>query len=218
MASSPQRPDPNRRLEDTPELQPGMTNPRRSGGGWFAWWWIWLFIILCAVWFAGWGWGGYGGWWWGNRGVYPSAYRNGAVTPPGTVAGAAGGSGQLTASGPGMAILNATNKTASIGQSFAVNGAPIQKKLNDHALWVGQNSSTPMLVVLNGAADTAANANLAAGERVNVMGTVKKAPAPAAARKKWGLSQSGAQRLAQEGAYIEANQVEAANQAESAAP
>ena len=70
--ASPQRQDPNLALRPAEDDEAERREFRTRGGGrgWFAWWWVWLAIILCALWFAGWGWGGYGGWWWGYRGGY----------------------------------------------------------------------------------------------------------------------------------------------------
>lgn len=223
MASPQQRPDPNwerraepnRRGADLREVDRRELRSRGSGAAWFAWWWIWLAVILCAVWFAGWGWGGYGGWWWGNRGAAYSAY------PAGTAAGAAGsaaGTGMAAASGatanmnmvtgPSVAVLSAIDKRGYIGKPFQVNDAVVTKVVNDRVLWIGQSNyrgnGASMLVVLQGAA----NAHVSEGDLVNVTGTVHQAPAGAQARNTWKLTSNGQKRLEQEGAYVAARQVQ----------
>lgn len=152
------------------------------------WGWVWFFVLLAVIWFAGWGWGGYGGWWWGR-----SARANTAT---------------LQISGPGVAVLNATDKQAFVGQAFQVRDVPVQGEPGTTALWIGTNSSTPMLVVLTGNGNSAANANIRQGDRVNVTGTVEKAPSAANAKTKWGLNDSGAKQLEQQGAFVQANEVE----------
>lgn len=215
--ASPQRPDPNRRPADYQDLENRGLRSRGSGGGWFAWWWVWLFIIICAIWFAGWGWGGYGGWWWGNRGAgtaYDNGYATGgaARTAAGTRAGAVGTTANANMiSGPGVAVLAATDKGTYVGKHFDVNDAVVTKKVNDGAIWIAENNNNgnaaSMLVVLQGAGNNAANANLAQGDRVDVTGTVEKAPAATRAKHEWKLSGNGQKRLTQEGAYIAATQV-----------
>lgn len=194
MATPQQRPDPKQPqpLRDIHEVD------REVGGGvrW-GWTWIWVWILILAfivaiVWFGGWGWAGYGGWWWGNR--------NGRITQPATT--------QLM--GSGVAVLNATNKQAFIGRPFNINNAPVQTVINDHTFLIGGGNATPMLVVLQGPNNTAANANIAQGGNVNVIGTVQKAPPAAQAKQQWSLSDDQAKQLEQQGAYIQASQVEAA--------
>lgn len=112
--ASPQRHDPsyNRGPEYDPELQRRDLPARRAGAGWFAWWWIWLLIILCAIWFAGWGWGDYGGWWFGNRGgVTQTAPASGNANPKG---GATTGNGAANGATNGNAG-NAANTTGGPG-------------------------------------------------------------------------------------------------------
>jgi hypothetical protein len=234
MASPQQRPDPGRQAGPDPNRRPtglqalegrGLRS-RGSGAGWFAWWWVWLAVIICAIWFAGWGWGGYGGWWWGNRGAaYNSGYYNGAgrtgTAATGAMAGTAAASGAggtavgaapnvNMVSGPGAAMLSATDKRTFIGESFQINGAVVTKKVNNHVMWIGLNNnrnSASMLVVLQGAGNSAAHAPIAQGDRVNVTGRIDQAPAAARAKRNWKLSGNGQNRLEQEGAYVAASQV-----------
>src|SRR5579884_2024976 len=149
-----------------------------AGTAWFAWWWIWLLIIIAIIWFAGWGWGGYGGWWWGGaRGV---AVQNVNQANP----------AQIT--GRGVAVLNATDKQAFVGQPFRVSNVPVQNKINNQVLWIGANNNSGLLVVLTGTDNSAANAGIQQGTRVNVTGTVEKAPPAAQARQQWSLSNQDA--------------------------
>ena len=186
----PQRRDPYEERRELQEIERRRIEEERTGGWWWSWWWIWLLIIFAAIWFAGWGWGGYGGWWWG-------APRTTVVAQP---------AGQL--SGPGVAVLNATNKTAYVGQSFQIRDVPVQSKASNQALWIGMNNTSPMLVVLTGAGNTAANANIGQGNRIDVTGTVEKAPTAGNVNKSWGLDNNGVKRLEQEGAYVQATQVQ----------
>lgn len=193
MATPQQRPDPNNEpLRDTRQVG------REVGGGvrWgWTWIWVWLLIlafIVAIAWFGGWGWAGYGGWWWGNR--------NAQIVQPATT--------QLM--GSGVAVLNATNKQPFVGRPFNVTNVPVQNIVNDHAFWIGTRNIAPMLVVLEGANNTTANANIAQGDHINIVGTVEKAPPAAQAKQQWSLNDDQARQLEQQGAYIQASEVEAA--------
>jgi len=177
-----------------------MGNPRKVGkevGGRvrFGWLWIWIWLAIIAfivaiVWFGGWGWARYGGWWWGHNET--------RALPP----------ADNTLNGSGVAVLDATNKQIFVGRPFSVRNVPVQSIVNDNALWVGANNAESMLVILNGNDNTAANANLAQGNRVNVIGTVQKAPDAAQAKQQWDLSDDDVQRLEQQGAYVQATDVQ----------
>lgn len=226
MASPQQMPDPNRptnmdasrRPADVHEMQTRDVRIRRDGVGWFAWWWVWLMVILCAIWFAGWGWGGYGGWWWGNRGsAYNEEYFGSAAGGAGAL-GSAGATGRALGSGaaanmnlvtgPGAAALSASDKRPYVGRRFQVSDAVVTKKMNDRVLWIGQgnDSGNPasMLVILEGAI----SANVSQGDLVNVTGRIAKAPAAAQAQSRWKLSSNGSKRLEQQGAYVAASRVQ----------
>lgn len=178
----------------------------RGGGAGWIWIWIWIIIIIIlVVWFGGWGWGGYGGWWWGNRNVRVVQPLNGNGNNAGAINNGAGAEPLPT--GNGVAVLNATDKTPFVGKPFSVSNVPVQNKVNDHVLWVGSNNSTPMLVVLTGPGNNAANANISNGNRVDITGTVEKAPPKDQAQHNWQLGDDDANRLEQEGAYIQATQV-----------
>lgn len=176
-----------------------------GGAGWI-WIWVWIIIIfILVVWFGGWGWGGYGGWWWGNRNVRVVQPLNGNGNNAGAINNGAGATPLPT--GNGVAVLNATDKQPFVGKPFSVGNVPVQSKVNDHVLWVGTNNSTPMLVVLTGAGNTTANASVSEGDRVDITGTVEKAPPKGEAQHNLQLSDDDASRLEQEGAYIQATQV-----------
>lgn len=201
---------PNDPLRDNRRLERDDIG-RGAGAGWL-WIWIWvIIIIILVVWFGGWGWGGYGGWWWGNRGVTAVQPLNGNGNNQGAInngaAGPNGAAANALPSGPGVAVFNATDKQPFIGKPFQVNNVPVQNKVNDHALWVGENNSTPMLVVLSGANNSTANANISQGNNVDITGTVQKAPPKNQAKHNWQLSDDDANRLEQQGAYIQATQV-----------
>lgn len=181
---------------------------RGAGAGW-VWIWVWIvIIIILVVWFGGWGWGGYGGWWWGNRNIRVVQPLNGNGNNAGAINNGAGNNGaNALPTGSGVAVLNATDKQPFVGKPFEVNRIPVQNEVNDHVLWVGENNSTPMLVVLTGADNNAANANISQGTLVNITGTVQKAPPKDQAKNNWKLGDDDVNRLEQEGAYIQATQV-----------
>lgn len=222
MASPQQRPDPGEPRRDYDDLERARMERRSAAGAGFAWWWFfWIVIIGLAIWWAGWGWGGSGGWWWGNRAVTAPTYgtpnaapgtNNGSAAGTNGNAGAGYGANQAAISGPGLSALTATNKQPYIGKNFQVNDVPVQNKVNNHVLWIGANNSTPMLVVLSGNGNTAANANVGQGSRIDVTGTVEKAPLQAQAKHDWSLSGGDAAKLERQGAYIQATQVHTAQQ------
>ncbi|HEV2135095.1 MAG TPA: hypothetical protein VGR47_12725 [Terracidiphilus sp.] len=216
MASPQQRPDPeeNRRIYEN--LERSRRERRATAAAGFAWWWVfWVVIIALAIWWAGWGWGGSGGWWWGGRARTAPAYGTTAMAP-GTAnttpanGNYAGGANQAVTTGSGLAVLNATNKQAYVGKQFQVSDVPVQKKVNDRVLWIGAKNATPMLLILSGNGNSSANAHIDKGSLVSVTGTVQKAPPRAQAKSQWSLSGDGADRLEQQGAYIQATQVHAA--------
>lgn len=215
--SRPTRRDESRRPAEIREIRAREVRSRGPGAGWLAWWWVWLAVILCAVWFAGWGWGGYGGWWWGNRGAvstsgYPeTAMPNGAASGSAAATGMTPGFGATAnmnmVTGPGAAILTSADKRMYIGRPFQVNGAVVTKKVNNYVLWIGQGGNgASVLVVLEGSGKNAAHANVSVGDVVNVTGTMEKAPAQA--QQNWKLSAEGQRRLEQQGAYVAASQVQ----------
>lgn len=210
MASPQQRPDPNDPRRDYEDLQRARMERRSAAGAGFAWWWFfWIVIIGLAIWWAGWGWGGSGGWWWGNRARTAPMYGT-TNAVPGTNTGTAGngyGANQAAINGPGLSALTATNKQPYIGKPFQVNDVPVQNQVNNHVLWIGANNSAPMLVVLTGNGNSAANAQIGQGDLIDVTGTIQKAPPQAQAQSEWKLSDGDAAKLERQGAYIQATQV-----------
>ena len=206
-------------------LEPLRSDGYRATDGRWGWLWVWFIILICAfIWFAGWGWGSYGGWWWGTRrpvaqqsagGVNVGGYDGGVGTPVAPVnrgnAGPANGPSN-TAGTPGEAGANgaaavvATNKREFEGRPLQASGVRVVKKVTSHVFWVGSNTSAPLLVVATVPGNAAPAANLKPGETVNVSGTVEKAPPAAQAEKNWGLDHTGAARLEQEGAYLNATE------------
>src|SRR5579884_3281774 len=156
--------------------------PATPGGWGFGWWWVWLVVVLALFWFAGWGWGPYGGWWGG-----PARSRTVVVQ----------------VSGPGLEILTSPNKKPYVGDSFAITAVPVQNKINNRAYWIGVGNAAPLLVVVPNSTN-----GLATGDRVNITGTVQKAPPENQAKQDWGLSDEGARRLEEQGAYVQAAQIQ----------
>lgn len=63
---------------------PGTDGPaRRRGptGARILWWWLWIIVAGLVIWWAVWGWGGYGGWWGGKR-AYHTGTNGGRVSEP----------------------------------------------------------------------------------------------------------------------------------------
>lgn len=215
MASPQQRPDPDQNRRDYEDLQRARMERRAATGAGFAWWWFfWVIIIALAIWWAGWGWGGSGGWWWGGRTRNAPAYGTNATpgtnnTAPGNANGAnsAPGGSQAAITGPGLSVLNATDKNQYIGKPFQINNVPVQNQINNHAMWIGANNGAQMLVVLTGNGNMAANAHISQGSLINVTGTVEKAPPQAQAKSQWKLSDDDASQLERQGAYVQATQV-----------
>lgn len=200
--ASPQRPLPEEpRQENPPELENLRTvrAQREVSSGWrFGFWWIWI-LIIAGIWYVGFGWGTSGGWIWGHH--HAAATRN-----------------DMALQGPGVAILDASNKLPYVGQAFVIQNVAVQRMAGPQAYWVGSTfNSVPMLVVnaSNGASpatDTGSGNNGGPGatpqERLDVTGRVMKAPAPAQAEQKWGLDVADANRLQSQGVYIQATEMQ----------
>jgi hypothetical protein len=207
-------PELNRQRQQLEQL-----NRERVGYSVAWWWWLWVLILIAIVWFGGWGWGGYGGWWWAaNR------RRTVVVVQP---------------AGSGIAVLNASNKAAFVGQQFDLSNVPVTKKVSNRVFWVGTNNSAPTLLVLtaatgNGAQpsnatevsnnnhsantggagnDTGSSAyngnGTAPHQIISAKGTVEKAPEAEQAKREWNLSDSGTKRLENQGAYMQATELQA---------
>jgi hypothetical protein len=195
------------------DLGDHRTVERVSRGGW-RWWWIWPVVIALAFWWAGWGWGGNGAWWWGRVNSHNTRIpaHDAATTETLANAGAnqpidgqpltnsLGRGPAQTMAGPGVAILTAPSKQAFIGEKFAANDIPVQQKVDDHVMWIGEKQ--PMLAVLSGASAASAN-EVVHGAVVDAIGIVKKAPPAAQAKREWGLNNQQASRLEHDGAYIQ---------------
>ncbi len=187
--------------EDPPQRGYGALPSERSvrGGARFARWGVlWLILIGLFIWWAGWGWDGSGGWWWRNRA------RNDA---PVGATGFTTETAFANTSGTGIEVLNATNKRDFVGRPFQVNEVTVESTANGKALWIGSNRSSPMLTILKGPGNSLGNADIHAGDLVNVTGTVEKAPPAEEAQSQWQLSRNDLNRLEQEGVYIQAMEV-----------
>lgn len=197
--------DPNKPLGDHEKVAREVGAHVRYG-----WIWIWIvIIIILVIWFGGFGWGGYGGWWWGSHphtAVLPNG-PNAAVPanpPPGIGQPESAGS-HAALGGDGVQILTAADKHHFIKQPFVIRHVPVQKTNSDKAFWIGINNSDTMLVVLTG---DAANGKIQQGQRVNVTGRVSRAPSAENAKRMWSLSDEDAKRLEEQGAFVQATQVQ----------
>jgi len=197
--------DPNRPLGDRDRVEREVG--ARVGYGWI---WIWIaIIIILVIWFGGFGWGGYGGWWWGNRPRTALVGPNQANGRPAITGQPAPAGAAAAVTGSGVPILTAANKQIYIGQPFTISNVPVQKTANDRAFWIGANDNDTMLVVLTGNQNNAGNSNVQNGVRVNISGTVERAPSAEQAKRMWSLSDEDAKKLEQQGVFVQAAQVEA---------
>lgn len=133
----------------------------------------------------------------GAPGSAGTPYRSSAAVPAATI------------TGTGVAVLDAQNKSGFVGQSFSINNVPVQKVDNNHAVWIGTNNTRragPLLAVVSGSAANTLK-NLTVGDRVNVTGTVEKAPSTRQAQREWSISSEDANNVKADGVYIRANQV-----------
>lgn len=214
----PQKQESSQPLEETTS---GRVS-RAVGGGWqFNGWWIFLLVALAFgifIWFAGWGWGGYGGWLWGvhNRaatvngqpvsgGAQATAVANGVAGEP---ANSQASLGQTVTNGD--TVLAVSDRRPFIGKSLRLQNVEVEAKDGGGALWVGGNKADPLLVVVGEPAANQLDTNIARGQRINIVGTMEKAPSEATAKRAWNLGQRGATRLSQEGAYVQATHIAAA--------
>lgn len=136
--TSPQTPNPNQPLPKTNPIGDFSKLDSQIHHSGLRWMWICtaIVIVVACVW-MGWGFGGTGGWW--ARAAHRSRV---AESGPGVAS-----SGHLISipelSGPGVAALDAKDKTSFLGQPFAVTGAAVQENAGSHALWIGHNDSPP---------------------------------------------------------------------------
>ena len=95
--------------------------------------------------------------------------------------------GKITAIQP---LLNAKNPQALVGKKVQLSGVQVQNVVSDTAFTVGQGAGKQVPAVLIrevlGKSDKAVNINK--GQKVMLMGTVRKIPKAQAALNKFGLS------------------------------
>jgi hypothetical protein len=107
--------------------------------------------------------------------------------------------------GTSTAFIDSADKKSFVGKKVELRGVPMKTDVNDHAFWAGINPRDQVLVVLN--KNQNGGPNLQQGDRVEVIGTVEKAPDMQRARHEWHLGTTGAQVLEHEGAYVQAAEV-----------
>jgi hypothetical protein len=170
--------------------------------------WIILLLLVLGFWYVGFGWGNSGGWIWGNR-------------TASTASAPVANDGEL--GGSGVVILEVANKQDYIGQAFQVRNISVDHWSGSRAVWIGaRHRYLPMLLVFSSAASFApqssgsansANAGAAgaggdAEQRLDVKGTLVKAPPRAQAQQEWNLSDDDVNQLEQEGVYVQAGTVQ----------
>ncbi|MGH9590849.1 MAG: hypothetical protein ACRD25_10650 [Terracidiphilus sp.] len=152
-------------------------------------WLVGVILVATFFYWIAWGWEGTGGYWWRSQ----AAPVHSSASQP--------------MSGSGLAVLDATDKQQFIGKGFQISNVPIQRKVSNRMFWIGTNSQSPILVVLNSNQNPAQFNSLATGSDVNVAGTVMKAPATPDAASQWTLNDPDLAQLEKDGAYISATQV-----------
>lgn len=229
---NPQRQDPEPPLPDFSDLG-NQKEVEKTRGGWH-WWWVYPVIAALVFWWAAWGWGNTGGYLWGFRSATHDNAANGAIENRAMTGGSGSVSGGIPnnnahsnspnapapatpsavvtggapPSGPGVQVLDAANKQAFVGKSFHADNLPVERKVNDRALWVAAHAKAPMLVVIGGGENNNTSAsNVEPGATVDATGTVKRAPNALEAKQKWNLSDDDAAQLEREGAYIQVSQL-----------
>lgn len=180
----PEKRDPRVPQSTINDLGDQRTVERSSRGAW-RWWWMWPLVIGLVVWWTAFGWGTSGGWLWGRWHTRTAQ--------------------QMT--GQGVQILASKDRRQFIGGHFDVKNAWVQG-VNGPTLWIGPAGTNPMLAVVNSSTQ-ASGSNVNRGKRVNLRGTVRKAPPEAVAEHDWSLPGQDANRLEQQGAYIELSQLTA---------
>lgn len=106
-------------------------------------------------------------------------------------------------------MLDAQNKSSFVGRPFQISNVPVQKVDNNHAVWIGTSNTRaagPLLAIVSGKAAGVMN-GLTVGDRVNVSGTVEKAPSTAQAQHNWKISSEDANNVRADGVYVRATQV-----------
>lgn len=204
---SAQKRDPQQQQRQLENLEQQLRDQRPSVRPVWRSLWIWpvLVVLVGLLWWGFWG----GGWFWnrvheGGNNVRPTANNQLSLQNGDQPVTTTKQNDNRTA-----ALLNSTDKQQFIGQSLEIVRTPVLQRVSDSMFWLGsKDDPAPVLVVMAGRAQNAKNANLHEGETMNVVGQVQKAPTVQQATKGWHLSHSSAQRLQQEGAYIEASEVE----------
>lgn len=184
----PDQPDrPSRTGPQLENLRQVDNLDKQVSSGWrFGFWWIWALVIV-AIWFVGYGWGGYGGW----LRARPAAQTNDAAM-----------------TGPGIEMLNATNKARFANQAFQLRNVPVERRASSRALWIGSkfNSEPTLLILPTG--NNPESASIGQGSWIDTNGRIYAAPQAAQAKQQWKLSDADVQRLEKQGAYMQATVIQ----------
>lgn len=102
-----------------------------------------------------------------------------------------------------LSMHMAATPEALAGQRIVLERVPVRSRAGK-GLWIGDNQHTQVFVVPG---DDAELPRIAAGERVDVRGTLRPTPPAKEATTRWNLDQAHATRMSQEPLYIEAAEI-----------
>lgn len=177
----------------------GGAGPRRKRGGWL-WWLLGLLalLLLGALLL---------GLFDGDDGS-SSADRPAAEQTATPSAGAADGAGSLTAGGTALLPVPGGGLADFEGRPAQGENVRVQSVVKDEGFWVGTSARDRVYVEYGG--DVGANENQgiepAVGDRVNLTGPVR--PAPANPAQTLNLSTEDARMVSEQGGYVNADNVE----------
>lgn len=229
---TPQKQNPEPPLSNLRDLG-NQKEVEKARGGWL-WWWVPAVMVALVFWWAAWGWGNTGGYWWGPRTRHLDNPTNGAIENRDMKDGIGAANGAMVdnnvhskspnsptpatpsavvqtgppPSGPGIKVLDAADKQPFVGKHFQADNVPVERKVNDRALWITTGSNPPMLAVVAGGPNSSpSGGKIQPGSPVDASGTVQTAPPGYEAKRQWDLSDADVARLEKEGVYIQVSQL-----------
>lgn len=108
-------------------------------------------------------------------------------------------------------IVANPNQEQLVGQPVQLQVVPVQQVSGDRVVWVGQDPTLPLLVVIDDATLPAVSPlDIAPGQTVNVAGTLQPLPSAEQAQQGWNLSEAELNQLAGQDVYLSATQLDVA--------